>query len=128
MYFKKQIGLFFFCFTVTFNSNAKPNSLIEEFTIKPGLCIVEKGKPCKQKFIFFWRLKKAIEACIFHGQADHSLFCEQKKEVEVTLYIDIAKTDEFTLRTHESQLKHAILVRQLTRDIRQVRRHVWSVF
>jgi len=128
MYFKHLIGLCIFCFIATFNSAAKPNSLIEEFTIKPGLCIVEEGKPCKQSFIFFWRLTKAIEACIFREQETLALFCEQKKHVEVTLYMDITQSDEFILRAQDSQLKHAILVRQLTRDIRQVRRHVWSVF
>jgi len=128
MCFKQKVLFIILYFAVIFNSSAQPISVIEEFTIKPGLCIVEEGKPCKQSFIFSWRLRQVIEACLYRGENNQSLHCASKKKVEVTLFMDLNLSDQFFLRVNNNQAQQDILVRQLTRDVRQVRRHVWSVF
>lgn len=101
---------------------------IEEFSIKPGLCIVEKGKQCKQSFIFYWRLTKALPACLYQTKNLIELHCETSREVELIKTLDLKLSDTFILKTANTKVKRDVSVRQLTTDIRQVRRHVWSVF
>lgn len=123
---KAWIILYPWLLIVSWQTIAEPN--IEEFSIKPGLCIVEKGKQCKQSFIFYWRLSKALHACLYQTKNLVELHCETSKEVELIKILDLKLSDTFILKTADTRLERDISVRQLTTDIRQVRRHVWSVF
>lgn len=129
MYFKysKTYLIFFHTLLIaSWQTIAEPS--IEEFSIKPELCIVEKGKHCKQSFIFYWRLSKAIPACLYQTKNLVELHCETSKEVELIKTLDLKLSNTFILKTADTQVERDVSVRQLTTDIRQVRRHVWSVF
>jgi predicted metal-dependent enzyme (double-stranded beta helix superfamily) len=56
------------------------------------------------------------------------LHCETSREVELIKTLDLKLSDTFILKTANTKVKRDVSVRQLTTDIRQVRRHVWSVF
>lgn len=124
-----MIRVLFTCLVFTTSSVAANNSIIEAFTVKPGLCIVEKGQACRQSFIFYWRLSNAYPACIYQGNSLRPLICvEAKKEMEKELYIALNLSDTFTLKVAQKQQSQQIHVRELGKDVRQARRHLWSVF
>ncbi|WP_462156860.1 DUF3019 domain-containing protein [Pseudoalteromonas sp. GB56] len=102
--------------------------VIEEFSIKPSLCIVEQDEQCHRRFIFYWRLREPLEACLFAKNKEVAIHCETASEVTIVREIELGMSQWYELRALEQNKSEAILVRQLRSEVRQVRRHIWSVF
>ncbi|MFY8274573.1 DUF3019 domain-containing protein [Pseudoalteromonas sp. SSDWG2] len=117
-----------FVFITALSFSVSAQNEIKEFSIKPALCIVEQEKLCHQRFIFYWRLTQPMQACLFKASEDEPLHCAYTKEVKLTKDIVLLESQEFELRSPQQAVKETIFVRQLRADVRQVRRHIWSVF
>lgn len=129
MYFKQRtvLGLLI-ANMLLFSGAIQANSKVEAFIIKPGLCVVEQGSKCKRVFTFHWRLSGHFRACLYQGDETGALKCEHKKEVTFTEKVNLEHSDFFTLKVENEKQQQDISVRYLTSELRQVRRHVWSVF
>ncbi|SET78098.1 DUF3019 domain-containing protein [Thalassotalea agarivorans] len=112
-------------------TNASDQVKVELFTIKPSICVVEEGQSCTQYFTFHWRLDREIDTCLHQQKLEQALHCAKKtKEVKIDLAIDIDATSAFRLKTadHIALDERTIDVRILGKEVRQSRRHLWSVF
>lgn len=102
---------------------------IETFVVKPGLCIVERGQVCRQSFSFDWRLNQVANACLYQAKQIQPLRCIADKQQEgLKLLLELEHSKQFKLKVADLEAQQSIQVRELGKDVRQSRRHLWSVF
>jgi len=106
--------------------------VIESFEIKPSICIVARDNNCQQKIHFQWRLSQAGASCLYRVKESKPLYCsEMQQNTSIVLAMTVDKNNEFVLRVSNhlaAEARQQLIVRELGRDVRQSRRHLWSVF
>ena len=112
--------------------NAAPNPMIESFTIVPGVCVVAREDNCKQDIRFLWQLSYASDSCLFLAGEEKPLYCSyMQPQSSIVLTLNVKKDNEFIIRlmgTSDKEMRRRLIVRELGKDVRQSRRHLWSVF
>lgn len=115
-----------------FGAQASKDIFIESFKIKPNICVVARGNNCQQKIHFQWQLSQAADSCLFRTGQQKPIYCSSMQQsTSIVLAMNVDKENEFFI--HVSVFPtivafNKLKVRELGRDVRQSRRHLWSVF
>lgn len=112
-------------------AKAYDETKIESFDIIPSICIVAKETTCTQDILFSWQLNQADSSCLYQKNKSEPLFCSSLQNNAVALRLTLKRENEFIIRLTDRPQKNKrshIAVRELGKDIRQSRRHLWSVF
>jgi hypothetical protein len=110
---------------------AANNPMIESFSILPSICVVARENSCEQDIRFQWRLSHASNSCLFLVGEEKALYCSDMQQLtSIVLRLNVQKENEFILRLGASnkEMRRQLKVRELGKDVRQSRRHLWSVF
>lgn len=111
---------------------AASNPMIESFSILPNICVVARETSCEQNIRFQWRLSHASNSCLYLLGDEKALYCsDMQQQTSIVLTLNVKKDNEFILRLVEvpgKEVRRQLKVRELGKDVRQARRHVWSVF
>jgi hypothetical protein len=111
---------------------AADEPMIESFNIMPSICVVAKANSCQQKIRFQWRLSHSGKSCLYQTGKEEPLYCsDSQQQTNVSLMLTVEKENEFIIRlagASQREVRRRLKIRELGRDVRQSRRHLWSVF
>lgn len=123
MYFKSLVMI------VLIATCAQVNASEAEFTITPAVCVVQPGEVCRNGFIFRWRLPSPMKACIIRKSTQTTLYCSQPSiNHQIELALELSKSETFLLQAHSYNKQQTVLVKSVVIEVRQAKRHIWSVF
>jgi len=125
-------SLTFITLLLPVSAKANDTIVIESFEIKPSICIVARDNNCQQKIHFQWRLSQVGGSCLYRVGENKPLYCSKMEQnTSIVLAMSVEKSNEFVLRLSGQSNREArkqLTVRELGREVRQSRRHLWSVF
>jgi hypothetical protein len=117
---------------LSLTTRASSDILIESFQIMPTICVVARDNSCQQNIRFQWKLSNESKSCLYQVGNKTPLYCsDMEQQASVVLMLDVEKENEFILRlsgTSVHEVRRQLKVRELGKDVRQSRRHLWSVF
>ncbi len=127
-----NIYLTFILLCLPLNAEAEQHTVIESFSIKPSICIVERDATCKQNIRFQWHLSRPGNTCLYQVGVQQPIFCDvDKQHSSIVLMLSVEKENNFILRlsgSYISEIHRKLNIRELGKDVRQSRKHLWSVF
>lgn len=122
MYSKLLIALF-----LVFSHTA--HSKITSFTITPAVCVVQAGEVCSNGFVFNWQLETPMKACIVRARTEKILYCSKPSiNHQIELPLELSESETFLLNAQTHNKQQQVLVKSVVIEVRQAKRHVWSVF
>ncbi|MEJ6475821.1 DUF3019 domain-containing protein [Pseudoalteromonas piscicida] len=125
-----QMFLLSTCSFTTFAEGEKHKFI--DFTISPSICIVEQSKQCEFDFAFDWTHRSPTRSCLLNSTQGSSLVCMDTPAMEYshTQNMSLVESTLFSVKDlhSESQINKEVLVQELGKDVRALKRKLWSVF
>lgn len=106
------------------------SQIIHDFSVSPKVCIVEPESTCMQKILVKWRLAKPALACLYVPPAPKPNYCSSEKRLrdEFEFQLKSKNSVQLALVVEQQMVKKEIRVLKLGKDVRRVKRHLWSIF
>ncbi|WP_105257917.1 DUF3019 domain-containing protein [Pseudoalteromonas sp. T1lg88] len=110
----------------------KPELEFQSFEILPSICIVEQGHPCQRNFAFQWSLNQAASSCLENSTDAKVLMCTNQASLSQAYdtELNLRATTTFKVRddSKTTAREKQVSVQELGKDVRKLKRKLWSVF
>lgn len=125
----RKLYLYLIPLSLTSISTSAQQAPMNDFEIKPHICISEQNEACVTGLEFIWRLAEPQIACI--RSPEQRLFCTKKQTGTHFEEVSLEKATNYTLYSPANSfpsLTRQVKVLYVGLDVRLIRNHPWSIF